>query len=312
MLAFNLALQLILLIILGIIVWRSGMVGEDFDKSLTSFIINLALPCLIINSFNAPFSKDQLINCLILLALSLLILAVSFAVGQLCFKLCGGGYSGRILRFGAMFTNFSFVGIPVVEALYGQLGVLYFVVFLVPIRMVYYSGAKPLLSPHGMVREKKTPLQTLAGWFSPPVIAVFIGLFLYVTGLRFPSFIDNAIETVGSISSPLGMIVCGISLGKNNMRSLLKLKYLRMPILRNLIMPALTVGILYFLPLDPLVAKVVVMFSALPVAALLSAFTIQYDPRPEAQLESSGSVMLSVLASAATIPLWSAVAERLF
>jgi len=217
-----------------------------------------------------------------------------------------------MLRFGAMFTNFSFVGIPVVEALYGQTGLLYFVVFIVPIRMVYYSSAKALLSTPGAVREKESTWQHLKGWLSPPVVAVFVGLALYITGFEFPAPIDKTIASIGSITSPMGMMLCGISLGKNNIKSLIKPKYLLMPILRNMLIPAITTAIMYFVPVDPLVAKTVVIYSALPVASLLAAFTIQYNPEPEAILESSGSVFFSIIACSITIPLWAQLAEYLF
>jgi len=288
------------------------MVDEKFDKSLTTFLINIALPCMIIKSFNAPYSTDELMNCVILLVISIVYLALCFGIGQLIYKAYGKNYTGRMLRFGAMFTNFSFVGIPVVEALYGQTGLLYFVVFVVPIRMVYYSSAKALMSPPGTVREKESFWQQLRGWLSPPVVAVFVGLALYITGFSFPTPIDKTISGIGAITSPLGMILCGISLGKNNMKSLLKPKYLLMPFLRNMLMPAITIAIMYFLPVDPLVAKIVVIYAALPVASLLAAFTIQYDPSPEARLESSGSVFFSVLACSVTIPLWAQLAEYLF
>ena len=85
-----------------------------------------------------------------------------------------------------------------------------------------------------------------------------------------------------------------------------------MPLLRNMLLPALTAAIMYCLPVDPLVAKTVVIYAALPVASLLSAFTIQYDPEPEAILESSGSVFFSILTCSITIPLWAQLAEYLF
>lgn len=312
MTALYLSIELILMIGVGFVVWRLGLVDEKFDESLTSFIINISLPCMIIKSFDAPFSIQDLNNCLILLLISVVVLALSFGIGQICYKLCRGGYSGRIMRFGVMFTNFTFVGMPVVEQLYGQTGLLYFVVFIVPMRMVYYSAAKPLLSPPGIEFEKESVWQHIKGWLSPPVIAVFIGLALYISQIRLPVVVDDTISGIGSVCSPLGMILCGLSLGKHKLGMLMNVRYLRLPLLRNFLMPALTIALLYFLPLDPLVAKVVVIFSALPVASLLAAFTIQYDPEPGARLESAGSVLFSIIACAVTIPLWAYMADILF
>lgn len=312
MLAFQLSVQLIILIAVGILVWRLGMVDEKFDKSLTAFLLNIALPCMIIESFSAPFAPDELKNCVLLVLISIGYMALCFGIGQLVYVVSGRNHTGRMLRFGAMFTNFSFVGIPVVQALYGQTGLIYFVMFVTPIRMVYYSSAKPLLSPQGSSLEKESFLQHLKGWLSPPVVAVFIGLTLYITGFELPTPIDKTISGIGAVTAPLGMILCGISLGKNKVRELAKPRYLLMPLLRNMIMPAMTLVLMYFLPVNPLVAKIVVIYAALPVASLLAAFTIRYEPSPEARLESAGSVFFSVLVSSVSIPLWAQLAEYFF
>ena len=54
-------------------------------------------------------------------------------------------------------------------------------------------------------------------------------------------------------------------------------------------------------------ARVAVIFTALPTASLLAAFTIQYDPSRDSQFEAAATVLLSTLLSAFTIPLWAAV-----
>ena len=312
MLAFQLSVQLIILIAVGFSVWRLGMVDENFDKSLTAFLLDIALPCMIIDSFIAPFSSDELKNCVLLVLISIVYMALCFGIGQLVYVVVGKNYTGRMLRFGAMFTNFSFIGIPVVQALYGQTGLLYFVMFVTPIRMVYYSSAKPLLSPQGSSLDKNSFLQQLRGWLSPPVVAVLIGLTLYITSFELPVPVGKTVSAIGAVTAPLGMILCGISLGKSKIRELAKSRYLLMPLLRNILMPAMTLTLMYFLPVDPLVAKIVVIYASLPVASLLAAFTIQYEPNPEARLESAGSVFFSVLVCSVTIPLWAQLAEYLF
>lgn len=311
MLALSLSAQLILLIAAGFLVWKTGILGRDFDHSLSALLINVALPCMIVSSFDVPFSPGDLKNLGILIVISIVSLAVNFLIGHMCY-LRIGGYSGRILRFSVMFTNFSFIGMPVIEALFGETALLYFVIFTVPARFVYYSGARPLLSPSGSVGEKRTVTQHIIGWLSPPVIAVFVGLFLYITQLRLPEVIAAPIDAIGNICAPLGMMLCGFSLAQHDLRKLLRLRYFRIPLMRNLVIPALTLLILYFLPIDPLVKKVVLIFNALPVASMIVGFTIQYDPEPGAKLESAAGVFLSILFFAVTIPLWSYLAELLF
>ncbi|MDD2956780.1 MAG: hypothetical protein PHD67_10805, partial [Oscillospiraceae bacterium] len=83
---------------------------------------------------------------------------------------------------------------------------------------------------------------------------------------------------------------------------LLRPRYLRLPLIRNLAMPAVFFFLTRLLPLDPTLSNIVVIYAALPVASLLAAFTIRYDP--DSQFESAGSVLISTLLSAVTIPLW--------
>lgn len=90
MLALKLSLELILLMAVGFFIWRKGMVDSSFDKSLTNLIMNIALPCLIINSFRIPFSQAELRNCVVLIVLSMILMAVWFLMGQLAYKIARG------------------------------------------------------------------------------------------------------------------------------------------------------------------------------------------------------------------------------
>ncbi|MCD7946881.1 MAG: AEC family transporter [Oscillospiraceae bacterium] len=304
MLTVNLALELLIFILVGLVIQKLHVVNETFDQSLSSFLLRVALPCMIIDSLRAQFSAQELVNAGVMVVLALLTLGASAVVGVIAYRICGGNAHGRILRFSTMFCNFSFMGMPVIQSLYGQQGLFYFVVLTVPIRMIYYSSAKPLLSPPDLQLEHPTPWQKIRGWFSAPVIGVIIGLILYVTQLPLPSVVEDVISGIGSVASPMGMILCGLTLGKYNLRKIIKPRYLLAPLLRNGIMPAVTLGLMVLLPVPPELGRVVVMYSALPVASMLAAFTIQYDPSPTAQLESAGSVLYSTLLSAGTIPVW--------
>lgn len=304
MTAGMLSLELLLMIGAGIFARKSHIVGSHFNEELASLITKLALPCLIVDSMRGTASLEELENCGILLVLALVTLGVELLLGQGAYLLAGRTSSGRIFRFGMTYTNFTFMGIPVVEALFGSQGVFYFVVFLVPIRIVYYSTAKLMLSPPGVTHGKQTLLQHLKGWLSPPVVAVLVGLVLYLTGWHLPTVLDDVIHSVGSICSPLGMLLCGISLGEYPFRQLLRRKYLLLPLVRDLALPGVLLLLTRFLPVETQLSNLMVIYAALPISSMMAAFTLQYDPAPEAHFESAGVVLLSTLLSALTIPLW--------
>ena len=304
MTAGMLSLELLLMIGAGIFARKSHIVGPHVNEELASLITKLALPCLIVDSMRGTASLSELQNCGMLLVLALVTLGIELLLGQGTYLLAGRTSSGRIFRFGMTYTNFTFMGIPVVEALFGSQGVFYFVVFLVPIRIVYYSTAKLMLSPPGITHGKQTFLQHLRGWLSPPVVAVLVGLVLYLTGWHLPTVLDDVVHSVGSICSPLGMLLCGISLGEYPFRQLLRRKYLLLPLVRDLALPGLLLLLTRLLPVENQLSNLMVIYAALPISSMMAAFTLQYDPAPEAHFESAGVVLLSTLLSALTIPLW--------
>lgn len=304
MTAAKLALELLLMIAIGYFAEKRRIVGEQFNTDLAAFITNISLPCLIVQSMQVPFSMDELKNCGYLLLLAVVYLAISFALAYVGWHFSPHDYRGRIMRFGMIFTNFTFMGIPVVQTLYGDRGVFYFVVFLVPIRIMYYTSAKPMLSPPHLVHEKQTFPQKLKGFLSPPVAAVLIGLTLYITGIDLPGVLGDTVSAVASICSPMGMILCGITLGKYPFRSLLRKRCFLSAGIRCLILPAIIFCLCWAVGLEHRLMEPVVICSALPIAALSAAFTVRYDPELEAHYESAGGVLLSTLLSAATIPLW--------
>ncbi len=312
MLTVQLAFQLILFIGLGIFVQRHGIVDGSFDKSLTNLLLDVAVPCLIVKSFLLPFSLEDLRSCLLLLGLALLVALLSFLVGQAAYLAAGRGSSARMLRYAAIFSNFSFVGMPVVEALYGQKGLFYFVVFLIPMRVLYYTAPAPLLTPPGAGRARPPLSARLRAVCSPPMAAVLVGVALYVTRVPLPAVAVSVLSSMGAVCIPLGMMLCGISLAKHDMRAFLRPRFLRAPLLRNLLMPALVLGLAALLPLDALIAQLLVVYAALPVPSLLVAFTIEYDPAPGSRMESAATVFFSTLLCAATVPLWAAAAQAVF
>lgn len=312
MTAAKLAIQLVLMVGIGLFAVRARIVGENFEKQLTALIMKIILPCMIVKSMMGAFSWEELKHCGQLVVIAIVLWAITFGLGQLVFRLMGKTPSARIMRFSMMYTNFTFVGIPVVEALYGNTGVFYLVVFLVPYRMVYYSSAEPLLSPPGLVRKERTTKDKLKGWFSVPVVAVFVGLILYLTQIQLPAPVTGVINSLGSCASPLGMLLCGMSLGKYPFKKLLRPRYFWLPLVRNLLLPALTLGLSLLVGLEKELAQVAVMFTALPVASLIAAFTIQYDPDQETQFEAAAAVLLSTIFAAVTIPIWATLLSVCF
>lgn len=322
---------------IGILVQKRHMVPESFAGHLTYLVMNIALPCLIFHSMTGvEASWEQLKTCAAAFVASLLVCALQFGLGQLLYVRRGRDGSARIMRYGVLFTHFSFMGIPVMEALFGNEGLLYYAVFLIPVRTLYYSTTKTLLLPPGQETENSGFLSRLRQTLTNPcLIAVLAGLVFYILfGLVWTEFslarddsmfrllaglvesIDWVIVKLSGICTPLGLILCGMTLGRYEFRKLRKARYLILPLIRCVCLPAVFFGLTWllshFLPLEPILSAMIVVFTALPVASLTAAYTIQYDPDPEVQFEAAGAVFYSTLLSIITVPIWYTILSHAF
>ena len=180
MTVLQLTLKLVIFIAVGFTARKLRVMPDGFDRMLTRFVMAIPLPCMIINSFNVEFSMQDLINCPLLLALAVGSMAAQFVIAQLIYIKMGRTGVARSARFALLFTNFTFFGLPVVSELYGAQGVFYYVIFTLPIRVIFYGGAPLTLGEPG---QKLDVRQVLKKFICEPVVAVFIGFFLYVTQL---------------------------------------------------------------------------------------------------------------------------------
>ena len=307
MLALQLVTELILYVGIGIFLEKRRMVSDDFDRQLSVLFTDIILPCMIFQSLQLAFDPQDLKNCAVLLVLSVGFLAVSLLLGQLAFHVLKKGDWGRIVRFNMVFTNFTLMGFPIVETLFGAHALFYFMIFLVPIRVVFYSGSHHLLAPPEMEIKKTTTGQKIRSLFSPPMLGVLVGLVFYVFQWSLPAVLGDVVSGLAATASPVGMMLCGLVLGKRPLRRLLRVKYALVGAFRLLALPALFYLLVLPLPITQEMRQVVVACAALPCASLSASFTLRYNRHQDAQFDAAGTVLVSHLLSIATIPLWAAV-----
>ena len=67
MIAVTLAVELLLMNIIGIAIRKTGVTNKEFSNRLTSLLMKFCIPCLIFNSISnaMEFSLESLSNCLV-------------------------------------------------------------------------------------------------------------------------------------------------------------------------------------------------------------------------------------------------------
>lgn len=303
--AFNLALIMFALIVTGYITRKSKIVDEKFGQSLSVFLFNIVFPAIIISSMSIEFDKTDMKNSIILISISIITTFVMYITAKVSNRITGKNDSiSRIINFAMMFPNFTFMAFPVMETLFPDKGLFYISMYTIPTRfLIYILGPVVIKDKEESPKENKSHF-IKSGFLSiltPPVIAIPIGFFIYVSGLNLPLFLSDTFKHISNTATPMGMILSGIILAEASIGSMLKEKRLYMlSFLRLVLAPLITYLIIMPFGFDPVIVKISVIYSALPIASSTTVFALKYGKNPQS---AAAGVFLTTILSILTIPL---------
>jgi predicted permease len=196
-----------------------------------------------------------------------------------------------------------------VEALYPAL-LMYYNVFGTLVRVTNYALIVPLL---GGKAEKRSGKEKLKDLFSPPFVSVLIGLSIYFSPFSLTGPLAGAVTALGSMTSPLGMIIIGLVLAGARFGDILKKPAaLFVAAMRLIILPALALGVMLLLGVGEPLVKIVMLFVAMPMGTLLPAYLMRFRPGVDGELMAGVCVCLTSVLCIFTIPVWAAILEHLY
>ena len=203
-------------------------------------------------------------------------------------------------KIAVSYSNSGFIGIPLISGVLGDKGVFYMT--------AYITVFNVLLWTHGVVLmgDSKDLKGAWKNFLSPAIIAVIVGIILFLFQLRLPQFIENPLEMIASMNTPLGMIVAGANLAQGNILKSLKNKRLYyLSFIKLIVYPLVGLVILWLLPLGFEVAFTVFIAVACPAGASVVMFAQRYD---RDAYYGSEIFVITTLLSAITLPLLSIIA----
>lgn len=288
----NQLVSLFLMMLVGYLSARAGVVTPEFRKRLSSFTLTTAAPCIIISSVLESESSSATMLSAVGVAVLFFLLMIVFAavlVRLVRTKPDERGLDQMML----IFTNVGFMGIPVVQSIYGPDGVARLSMFILIFNIVFFSYGVLLIT-----RGAKFSLKSM---LNSCIIAALIGLLFGVTGWHLPAPIEDTLSAIGAMNTPLAMIIIGASVAHSDLHAALTNPRLyRVCLLSMLVMPLLTLLVMLPLPLDRMLVGISVLLAGMPIAGNCGMICDIYRPN---DLTASHAVMVSTLMSGVTLPL---------
>lgn len=289
-------LTLFILISIGFAALRAGLITRAGVTGLSGLLVNITLPCLIIESMQVPLTDTLLTHMEGIILIELLVYGISFFFAFLVPYILGGSvFETGVFRFMLIFSNLGFMGYPVCETLFGPQSLFYVTLINIPFGLLVFTIGVFLLRPD-LARHPD-----LKRILSPGLIASLLGLLFFFTGFTIPSPLSDSLSLLGSVTTPLAMIVIGALLATLPVGSLLgDSRIWVISLFRLSVIPGITLLILSRFTSDPLLLGVPVILAAMPVAANTVLLAEEYGVN--AELASKG-VFISTVLSVVTIPI---------
>ncbi|HUA00451.1 MAG TPA: AEC family transporter [Candidatus Aquilonibacter sp.] len=292
---------------LGWLVGRLGVLDPQRIRSITTFIVVVALPAaLFVGVFS--FSRSQLENGRYLLTLAVALMA-TWAVGLVLarFAFRSSRPSAGMLALNSSFPDLAYFGLPVLTAVIGAQGLLPVIVgnlvisvLMVPLTILMLGsidGAKH----ESLFGELKSTVT------KPLVWAPVLGAVLVLLGVKLPPLADASVRLVGATAGGTALFALGVMLSGLTPR--LDKIAISVLLLKNFAQPAIAVALALGFHFSGTLSKGVVLAAACPcaTASAMLASTYRIDEGP-----TTSAVVVSNIAGIFTMAMWIFIVEKIW
>ncbi|CAJ1226878.1 AEC family transporter [Lactiplantibacillus xiangfangensis] len=218
-------LVVVLIMILGYVLRRTGWFDDQFAGTISKFIKNIALPASIFVSVLGRLTRGQLASFAGYLAYAFVAVIIGYLIAFALVRIMKirPGRKGIFIN-AIVNANTIFIGLPLNMALFGEKSMTYFLVYYVVNTVSTWAfgvflisnddPTKPKEKTHNKIDWKKVIPMPLVGFL---VALVFLLLNVNPTKI---SFIGSTLTYVGNLVTPLSLIYIGIVLADAGLKSI--------------------------------------------------------------------------------------------
>ena len=282
----------------GFGITKAGAMSKKTRADLIDIVLYVILPCNIFNAFHKGTTPEVLRQCFVAMLAAFGMQLLYMIINRIAFNRIP--LERRVVfQYATIVNNAAFIGLPVIGTIFGATGILYASVALIPMRIFMWTMGLSLFTD----MELKKRLKTLCT--HPCIWAVILGVVYIFVPFTLPAFLADTIATISACTTVVPMFVVGSILSDVKPRDVLDKDCLYYSLFRLIIIPAIMLGALILLHIDPLVTGVVVLLAAMPASTTSVMLAEKYDRDSNF---AAKTILVSTILSIITLPL---IAEAL-
>ena len=287
---------LFIIVILGYVACKLGYMGDKFDKKLSSIVVDITCPLLVLSSVMGDDLPDRTL-ILPLLGVGFLTYIILLVFGFWVPRLISKSHDDQgMIGFALMFANVGFIGYPIVSSIFGPHAVFYAALLNMPNTFFIFTAGVMLIKGEYSLKQFNPKVL-----ISPAMLGAFLAAIIVALGIHTPDIIARPVTMVGNITVPAALMIIGSSMAKLPLRAIIgSTKVYITALLRLTVVPLSIYFLFKVCGVNDMVNNINTVVIAMPVASFGTMFCLKYGRDPSLITETT---FITTLGSIITIPL---------
>lgn len=299
------------LLICGMVLRKLKVITDTASKNMSKLVITIAQPALIINSLISidEFSSDMISDVIFVFVFGIILHFILAIPAFFSVRFIKDIDERKITEFALLYTNCGFIGLPVLDALFGSVGTFLGAFYMITFHLTLWTWGISIFAR----KRKDIKLTVKKIFLNYGTVPSFIGIILFILKIALkdiftiPEFVSTSLGYLASLCTPISLLIAGALIWKIGLKALFvtpKLYYFSF--IKLIAFPLATAFLVKLLGFDTTFIIFFTAITALPSASMVSMLAETYDINPE---YSSLTVGISTLFSVVTIPIMVTVAQ---
>ena len=289
---------LFIYMLIGVLVRRTGIIASEDVRKLNHFAFVVFFPCLMFeNVCGADIGKSfnvKLIGYGLASILTIYFLSVLLTVKMKDRPAMRGAVIQAVYR-----SNFVIMGLPVAMNIYGR-GNLSITAMMIAVIVPLFNILAVITLEYFRSGRPNVRVMTFGIIKNPLIIGTLTGIAVTISGYEIPQIPEDIISDMGSIATPLALIILGASFEFSSVGRM-KRELIICVLARLVIVPGIFVSAAAMLGFEDIeLISLLAMFAA---PAAISSYTMAEEMGSDSEL-AGNVVIFSFMSASFTMFLW--------
>ena len=140
---------------------------------------------------------------------------IAMLIAHFCYRRMLEG-ERQVFQYGTVCSNAGFMGNPLAEGVFGDIGLVYASIFLIPQRIVMWTAGVSFFSKESDKRQVYKKIAT-----HPCMLATYVGLLILILQIQLPLVVEKTVYSLSNCCTAMTMLYIGTILVDVDVKTLI-------------------------------------------------------------------------------------------